>query len=161
MITLRLSAPNGAAIIRKLARLQDLGTIVARPLRDSAMLINNDLRRYPPISEANQPPSPPPGRFYTRGVGGFYVRKDGRMRRISTSQRLGVSWSTRYTSQPNLARAEITTNVTYAPQVHGTADQKHYHKRRGWQTVQMLFDKHRASIVNNVAQAVNRALHAS
>jgi len=159
MITIRLVGTE--RLQAKLARLQDMGGIVAKPLRDAAMLINTDLRRYPPISEANRPPAPPPGRFYTRGIGGFYLYKDGRLRQISHSERLGVSWHTRYTAQTNVARAEISTGVKYAAYVHGTAEQMAYHKRRGWQTVQMLFDRHRSSIVNNVAQAVNRVLQSA
>lgn len=156
MITIRMTGME--RLQAKLERVQNLGAVLARPIRDGIMLLSTDLRRYPPISEANLPPSPPPGHFYTRGVGYFYLRKNGTPRRVTPSQRLGVSWSARYTNTPTLARGELTTGVTYAPFVHDRDRQARIHAKRGWLTVQALFAKHGPRIVDNMAGAVRQVL---
>jgi len=156
MITIRLVGTE--RLQAKFDRLQNLGAVLARPIRDGIMLMNTDLRRYPPTSEANRPPSPPPGHFYVRGIGGFYLRKNGVPRRTTPSQRLGVSWTMRYTNTATIARGELVTGVTYAPYVHDRDKQAHFHAKRGWPTVQALFAKHGPRIVDNMAGAVRQAL---
>jgi hypothetical protein len=160
VVTIQLTLGGIDRLQTKLDRLQNIGGTLALPIRDGCMAISSDLRKYPPISEANLPPRPPPGRFYIRGVGGFYLRKNGTLQRTSPSQRLGVSWSTTFTNRPDLARGVIATGVTYAPYVHDAQTQASFHKRRGWPTVQALFQKHGPRILAAMSRAIEAALRA-
>jgi len=142
----------------RLGRLLDLGQILAQPLRDSCNLLAGDLRRYPPLSEANFPPTPPPGRFYIRGQGLFYVNKRGVVRRVALSERLGISWYTTYALGPDLVRGIVANGVSYGPYVHGLGRQAAFHARRGWRTTQAVVDRLRPTINALFVATLRRAI---
>lgn len=157
MVDIRIGVTGVQRIRDVLFRLANLNVLLDRPMRDATSLLARDLAHYPPLSEANMPPLFY-GRWYTRGSGLFYKSAGGEIKLLRHSERLGVSWRTSYAFRPELMRGEITTSVSYAPLVHGTRDQADFHARRGWRTVQTLFEQHRGVIVNIIGGAVRNAM---
>jgi hypothetical protein len=175
MVTVRLTLGGMASLQAKIDRLQNVGATLLPAVTAGAGLIRSGLQTYPPSSPANQPPNPPPGSYYKRGTGTIYVHA-GKKVSVSkrgvryirsmksgvtvykTSRDLQHSWSTRYTSTPNLARAEIGTFAEYAPLVHDAVHQASFHKRRGWPTVQALFQRYGNRILADMGRAIERAL---
>jgi hypothetical protein len=83
------------------------------------------LQRYPPATDANQPPTP----YYIRGRG---MQRAGIRRPAyndGTSERLGTNW---YVSPAYSGKSVIISNkVSYAPFVHGE-EQSQAMARIGW-----------------------------
>ena len=93
----------------------------------------NELTPYPPSSEANRPNAR--GRWYERGYGPRWLRKDGSVGGRKTSQALGRSWSV----APTSTGAHLWSRATYSGALHrdpaspGRPRQAGFHGRRGWQ----------------------------
>lgn len=94
----------------------------------------NTLTPYPPASEANRPNAR--GRWYERGYGPRWTRKDGGTGGAKTSQMLGRSWQV----APTATGAHLWSRATYAGAVHRDPrsalrpTQVGFHGRRGWRT---------------------------
>lgn len=93
--------------------------------------VHNLIATYPPATIANSPANPT-GRWYQRGYGPRWRRKDGSVGGRKTSQQLGQSWTTKVSNW----QAVVGTKATYAPFVQSAEDQAAFHKARGWKTDQ-------------------------
>jgi len=99
----------------------------------------NELTPYPPASEANRPNAR--GRWYERGYGPKWTRKDGSVGGRKTSQLLGRSWSV----APTGAGAHLWSRASYSAVVHRDPAsgerprQASFHGRRGWRHTGQAF----------------------
>ena len=122
------------ALQAKLNRLANIGQTLKIPLNNGAAKIYTFMRTYPPQSEANAPKAH--GRWYKRGTGTMYARKDGGITVRRTSQMLNRRWSMRRTFTNTLAEVVIGNSASYVRFVHDARKQARFHGRRGWRTAQ-------------------------
>ncbi|MBU0495048.1 MAG: hypothetical protein KKA73_13435 [Chloroflexi bacterium] len=80
---------------------------------------------YPP-----QPAPANPDRYYVRGYGQRWKRKDGSEGGRQTSEQLGQSWAV----EQEGTGAILGTRVSYAPPVQGAETQTGRHAATGWKT---------------------------
>ena len=99
--------------------------------------------KYPPVSEANYPNEA--GRWYQRGEGSKYMRKDGSVVTVPTSHPLKDAWKKKL-FKGNSPKGVVSNSATiqagsqkgrgYAVYVHGSRREKpgqaEIHTRRGW-----------------------------
>ena len=86
--------------------------------------------KYPPVSEANVPNAA--GRWYDRGYGSRYTRKDGSIGGRLTSHPLKDGWGSKL-FKGNSPRGEVWNNAKYSAAVQGSKTlQNRIHARRGW-----------------------------
>lgn len=95
-----------------------------------ALEVQGTIAPYPPATEANSP-SNDRGRWYERGYGPRWQRKDGSVAGSKTSQMLGRSWGIRPTGRIGHL---VGNRATYAPYVHAKDKQARFHKVRRWVT---------------------------
>jgi hypothetical protein len=95
-----------------------------------ALQVENEIAPYPPATEANSPGNPK-GKWYERGYGPRWQRKDGSVGGSKTSQMLGRRWGIRPFGRIGTL---VGNTATYAPFVHSQEDQAAFHGRRGWKT---------------------------
>lgn len=123
-------------------------------LRSCLSVIYHHVARYPPATEANEPPITY-GRWYERGFGTKYKRKkDGGITEYPTSQALGRSWTIRVTSGLS---GEVGSRVSYGPYVQG-AEQAEFHKRTGWSTIYQVAAEVAPTLTRMLTVVVNRLL---
>lgn len=106
-----------------------LGKDLRPALKKAALAIGEQVRGgiavYP-----TQPPPVNPDRWYQRGYGPKWRRKDGTVRGRATSEQLGQRWATRAKGWG----AVVGNPVSYAPFVQSEEKQAAIHKRTGWVT---------------------------
>jgi hypothetical protein len=90
-----------------------------------AAALQNELAPYPPAPAASGK------RWYERGYGTKYRRKDGSITGRKTSQMLGRSWSI---ASPSAIKAVLMNRASYSALVHASEDQTRRHASTGWQT---------------------------
>lgn len=95
----------------------------------TAEVIRDKIAKYPPATIANSTANPG-GRWYQRGYGPRWARKDGSVGGRKTSEQLGQSW----TSKQKGIGAIVGTKVSYAPFVQAASFQAGFHRGRGWMT---------------------------
>ena len=105
-----------------------------------AKAIKREIAEYPPISEANVPRGfgsavsigtrKSANRWYERGYGPRWARKDGSAGGSKTSEMLNRSWAIGAVWKG----AVLGSKASYAPVVHHYREQASFHKRRGWVT---------------------------
>ena len=88
---------------------------------------------YPGASVANQPNH----RWYERGYGPRWSRKDGSIGGRKTSEMLNRSWGIARKSWG----AIVGSRASYSPVVHSHKEQARSHRARGWVTDKMAVDK--------------------
>ena len=108
---------------------------------------------YPPSSIANSPGNPT-GRWYERGYGPRWRRRDGTAGGMRTSQGLGRMWTTQV--DPDGKRAVIGNRVAYGPFVQDETKQAWFHKARGWRTVQGAAKEKAPDIIRKIKEAIER-----
>jgi hypothetical protein len=91
---------------------------------------------YPPATEAKSP-SNPAGRWYERGFGPKWRRKDGSVGGRKTSETLGRRWSIKSAPQ----QATLTNLASYSNVVHGAEEQASFHATRGWRADEGVADE--------------------
>lgn len=139
----------------QLNKLTDIGATIGPALVASAAELQTWVKEYPPASSANTPRSP--GRWYERGKGSMYARRDGTVRVVKASQMLSKWGRMRRTMTPQLAEVVIGPRATYAPYVHDAEQQAKFHKSRGWRTAQEGINKFEPVIVRRVQEAIDKA----
>jgi hypothetical protein len=143
------------------AALGDLAASKAlRPILTAAILhLKGLIAVYPPSSEANKPRgfvSKGNNRWYERGFGSKWARKDGSIGSAQTSETLGRSWTEAV--DPAGKWAQVGTKASYAPLVQDRDEQAAFHKDRGWLTAQDVLDDNTDDIVGKIADAVSDIL---
>lgn len=150
------------------AKLNDLanrrymqGTMAA-----ATLLVKDWIAEYPLATEANQPRGfnsyysladrRAINRWYERGYGPRWARKDGSVGGSRTSETLGRRWTTRV--EDNGMRGVVGNNASYAPWVQDAERQATFHAARGWRTVQDAVQAKRGEVVRLLQNAVNRIM---
>jgi len=121
--------------------------------------IKDDVAVYPPATEANQPRSFTSGgvnRWYERGYGSRWARKDGSIGGSPTSEELGRSWTTRVEQQG--MRGVVGNKVSYGPFVQDEDDQAPFHKERGWGTIQEVAKRQAPKAIRRIQAAIRKIL---
>lgn len=95
--------------------------------------IHKIVSEYPGASEANRPNH----RWYERGYGPRWSRKDGSIGGRKTSEMLNRSWGI----QRKRWGMVLGSRASYSPVVHHHKEQAKFHKRRGWVTDKQAVDK--------------------
>jgi hypothetical protein len=109
---------------RKMRRLAG-SKIADETLKVYAKAVEEDVKPYPPESEANQPPTP----YYKRGTGTITakgVRK--------TSEDMMRKWSVNASS----SKVSLENRASYSAWVQGREEDQQvgYHRQRGWKSAQ-------------------------
>lgn len=129
---------------RKLSR--DITPELRDLTRGVALDLQGRIAPYPPATQANWPvynlgPHRKPsnyGRWYQRGFGPRWSRKDGSVGGSKTSEMMNRQWAIRQTGR----YGQIVGNrASYANWVHAEADQAAFHKARGWVTDRMAIQR--------------------
>jgi hypothetical protein len=139
-------------LLRKLNSLRELRG-AKRGLRAGAVHIKGKIAIYANSSEANTPNQ---RRWYERGYGPKWLRKDGSMGSRKTSETLGRKWTTE--SRNNGLTQVVGNNVSYAPYVQSEENQAGFHKARGWKTDVQVIDEEGPRVLEFVKDEVDKEL---
>lgn len=121
--------------------------------------IKDDIAVYPPASEANRPRSFTSGgvnRWYQRGYGTMWARKDGGFGGKPTSEELGRSWTTRV--EQHGMRGVVGNDTSYGPFVQDEDEQAGFHKERAWRTIQDTAQIHAPRAIKRIRLAIRKIL---
>lgn len=113
---------------RKFAKLAD-GKVIRDTLTEYAVLVQGDVKPYPPTSAANRPPEP----YYQRGVG--TVTKSG-VRHTSYNGGIRKNWYVKSTPK----QVVLGNEAPYSGWVQGV-DQAWYHAARRWKVAKTQAEK--------------------
>lgn len=128
-------------------------------LKAATLHLRGKISVYPQSSDANKPRSFVSGginRWYERGYGSKWARKDGSIGGAQTSQTLGRSWSEAV--DPGGKWGSVGTDVSYAPAVQDAEAQAGYHKQRGWVTVQDVIERYGGEVIDMAHKAIDAIL---
>lgn len=114
--------------------------------------LKNYIAKYPPFTDANVPNQ---RRWYQRGWGTKWLRKDGSVNGVQSSETLGRRWTV---SPRGPLEVVVGNNASYAPYVQSAEKQAHFHKSRGWRTDQMAIEKTTPAILKLVQQTIDKKL---
>ena len=133
-------------------------------------IVRHDLKSYPPVTEANQPRTfnsayslsgarssiktrrtfaRAANRWYQRGYGTKWARKDGSIGGRMTSEKLGSQWAQRVNQTPRGIEGIVGNRASYARAVQDEERQASFHKARGWPTVQGTLRRREGQIMNH------------
>jgi len=139
-------------LIRKLKRIGNLNFL--RPQIQAAVThIAGKVSVYPNATAANRPNAQ--GRWYERGWGTRWQRKDGSIGGRQTSEDLGPSWKGKVISN---TRGEIGNDASYAKYVQGGDTQAQALKDIGWKTTDQIVEEESEKVLRQIQQAVDREL---
>jgi hypothetical protein len=114
---------------------------------------------YPPVSEANYPNAK--GRWYQRGYGTKYIRKDGSIGGRETSHPLKDGWKEKL-FRGNNPKGVVSNTAPYSPYVQGdprrNPGQAKIHQKRGWKSLPVEGKKLAPKITKQIIQAFKRRL---
>lgn len=110
------------------------------------------IAEYPPSSEANIPYQ---RRWYQRGYGTRWMRKNGTIGGSKTSEQLGQRWTYRLDS--NGRGGVVGNNASYAKWVQGP-EQSSWHAERGWRTTPQAVAEQGPRIVDKLRTEISRLL---
>jgi hypothetical protein len=134
------------------------GMTWAKGLIDAALAnVQESVSVYPAASEANQPRGFTSGgdnRWYERGFGPRWARKDGSIGGAKTSQMLGRKWAHTVKQETGMIVGEIGNNASYAAYVHGQDTQQWYHLARGWRVIEPLLEQARDAVQEEVMDKI-------
>jgi hypothetical protein len=121
-----------------------------------ALQAESEIAPYPAATEANSPGNPT-GKWYERGYGPRWRRKDGSIGGAKTSQMLGRRWGIRPMGRIGTL---LGNTASYAPFVHGQEEQAAFHGRRGWRTDRGVIEKllRNGTVRRIVVQSIRGAL---
>ena len=135
----------------KLRRISDLRFL--RPVIDVQVnhIKGKISKPYPAETAANSPAN---RRWYERGFGTKYRRRDGSITGRQTSEDLGPSWTGKATSD---TRGIIGTDASYAKWVQGP-QQSAIMKKIGWKTTDTVVDEESEKVLKSIQKAVDNEL---
>jgi hypothetical protein len=145
-------------LIRKLNSLAELKA-AKRGLKAGAVHIEGKMRQYPAESGANKSRAFVSGgnnRWYERGFGPRWVRKDGTWGGKKTSKVLSKQWT--IDERMNGLQWVVGNNVSYAPFVQSYEKQAHFHKERGWITDEQVLKDEGKTVLEFVKKEVDKEL---
>lgn len=149
MTTLTVKISGDEQLMRALGA--DVEKAINRAAPLVAKAIKREIAEYPPVSEANIPRGfgsavsigtrKSANRWYERGYGPRWARKDGSAGGSKTSEMLNRSWAIGAVWKG----AVLGSKASYAPVVHHYKEQASFHNRRGWVTDKQAVDRVRKS----------------
>ena len=141
-------------LIKKLKSIEELRG-AKRGLKAGALHIKGKIAVYAPSSSANSP-SNPSGRWYQRGYGSRWRRKDGTVGGSKTSETLGRRWTV---GERNGGLTQVVgNNVSYGPYVQSAEKQAGFHKARGWKTDEQVIEEEGDTVLQFVKSEIDREL---
>lgn len=138
-------------VVEKIKTLQDLAPAKAG-LKAAGTHIKGVVNRYPPSSDANVPYQ---RRWYERGWGTKWMRRDGSVGGRKTSETLGRKWTIR-TADRGLT-VIVGNNVSYGPAVQDAEHQADFHAARGWKTIQDVASEESDRVVNFIIDFIEKS----
>lgn len=139
----------------KLRRVES-GQYLRAVLQAAAIDIKGYMAWYPPASEANDPQR---SRWYERGYGPRWRRRDGQIGGYKTSEMLDKKWAA---ARPRIdtkgLTARVGVRVSYAPYVQSAERQAWFHTVRGWRTDEQAVRERGPHVIRLVQAAVRRIL---
>ena len=139
------------ALKRKMQRLGNLDFLRGH-VQAGAEHIAGKMKKYPDSTAANLPNAQ--GRWYERGWGSRWRRKDGSIGGRQTSEDLGLSWKSKALSN---TRAQAGNDASYAPHVQGP-NQSRVMQEIGWKTTDMIAEEESEKILRDIQKAVDAEL---
>lgn len=139
------------ALVAKFGELQG-GAYMREVLTVGGTMLKNFIAQYPLASEANTPYQ---RRWYERGYGPKWMRKDGSVKGLKTSETLGRKWSVVARSDTEVV---VGNNASYAPFVQSAEKQANFHRQRGWRTDDMAIKETAPKIVAMAQREIDRIL---
>jgi len=162
MSTIRI---NGLEkIASKVKDLQSMRAVKAG-LKAAALHVKGKIAKYPPASEANKargynqyygPGMRALNSWYQRGYGTKWRVKSGAVHGKKTSETLGRKWTT--DERDGGLTQIVGNNVSYGPFVQSREDQAHFHKARGWLTVEDVAEQEAGKVVEFLQKHIDKAL---
>lgn len=146
MTTLTVKIQGDKQLMRALDG--DLRKATRRAAVGIAREVIREVAEYPPLSSANAPGK----RWYQRGYGPRWTRKDGTVGGAKTSEMLNRSWGVKRLPMGVL----IGSRASYAPVVHHHKEQVSFHRRRGWVTDKQAVERVRKS--GKMERIMNRVI---
>ena len=137
-------------LARKIRRLSDL-SFLRVAVWSGAAHITKKLSEYPSSTDANSPAN---RRWYERGWGTRYRRKDGSWGGQQTSEDLGPSW---VSVSDTATRAHVGNDASYAKWVQGP-QQSAIMKKIGWKTTDTVVDEESEKVLKSIQKAVDNEL---
>ena len=141
-------------LLRKLDKIGQLQG-AKRGLKSGALHVKGKISEYPPSTTANSPGNPT-GRWYERGWGPRWSRKDGSWGGRKTSETLSKRWTT---AERNAGLTQIIgNNASYAPYVHDAEEQAKIHGARGWKTDEEVLREEGKQVLQFIQNEVEKEL---
>lgn len=132
------------------------GRYLRAVMQAAALDIKGYMGWYPPSSEANDPAG---RRWYERGFGPRWRRRDGTISGYHTSEMLDKKWAA---ARPRVdtrgLTARVGVNVSYAPYVQSAKSQARFHAARGWRTDADAVRERGPHVIRLVQAAVRQIL---
>lgn len=139
-----------ARLLKRLGRARALDTLRGPMTRGLARL-QRDLASYPPPSR-----KPQPAKSRRQQIKQIMLAKEGKIPYRRTGQ-LGRAWTAVIDDGGDGLEGVVGNATSYGPLVQGDAEQAGYH-RGVWQTDQDVLERHRAGIIDDFADELDRAL---
>jgi hypothetical protein len=126
-----------------------------RPFMSAAVAeIKDGVAVYPPATDANNSMA---RRWYERGYGPRWQRRDGSVGGRRTSERLGTRWTTKVTNGG--LTGEVGNNASYARYVQDRVKQAWFHRRTGWVTAQDVLEERGPRVLEMLDGAIAQVLN--
>lgn len=136
--------------IKKIKTVEDL-RIFRGMFKAIGTYLKGKVSKYAPASEANAPGQ---RRWYQRGYGSKWMRRDGSTGGRQTSQTLGKRWTVKVIDRG--LGVQLANNADYAPFVQDDDRQAWFHRARGWSTVQQVIKDETDYILDRAVEIVEK-----
>jgi hypothetical protein len=122
-----------------------------------AVHVQTQAKKYPPSTEANIPFQ---RRWYQRGWGSKWMRRDGSVGGKMTSKNLKQQWTVEMRDKYTVV---IGNNVSYGPYVMGGANDEHQQAHRmkeiGWKTTDTIAEEQTPKVMEFIEKEIQKALN--
>ena len=136
---------------------ENVQNAVRRGIFAGAVHVMSKAKHYPPSTEANIPYQ---RRWYQRGWGSKWMRRDGSIGGSHTSKNLKQQWTVEVRDKFTYA---VGNNVEYGPYVMGGANDVHQQTRRlkmyGWKTTDQISDEETPKVIAYIEKEIQKALN--
>ena len=141
-------------LLRKLDSIEKMRG-AKRGLKSGALHVKGKISEYAPSTAANTPGNPT-GRWYERGYGPRWSRKDGSWGGRKTSETLSKRWTT--AERAGGLQQVLGNNASYAPYVHDAEEQAGFHGDRGWKTDEQVLREEGDEVLQFIQKEVEKEL---